>query len=278
MLLQFSTYSFEGVKLPDTWSGTKETRYSDIPIIGRKPTLQRIGESLEEITIGIIFSGENCNPRKELEALDTLRQKSIVSNLVDGSGRNYGKFVITAIDYSPMQCLSNGVPILLSATINFLEYNSQKTITEQKGEALSINTPIPRLKIQQIESPPVSINNKINKGILQSNKITITDNLSVNKLAQINEMASTAKAYFEDALDKIQRTEKLVNRTKQLRDSLSNAIESAGSLADYAKKGEITKLAGAKSTLDSSTSIVKDNSSILAAVIGSREGGLVWTL
>lgn len=273
MLLQFDTYSFEGVKLPDTWSGTKETRYSEIPIIARKPTLQRIGESLEELTIGILFSGEHCNPGKELESLDNLRKKAVVSNLVDGSGRNYGKFVITSIDYTPLQCLSNGVPILLSATISFLEYNSQRTVSEQKGIALSVNGPISGIKTPQIDSIPVSIHKDISKGVIQSQQISIPDNPSVNTLDRIKDMATTAKKHFDSALTKIRETERLAIRTKQLQSSLSNAIDSAETLATYAVNGDITKLAGAKSALDSSATTAQSNGSIIAAIIGSREGG-----
>lgn len=270
MLLQLGTYKFEGLKLPESWSSSKETKYSEIPIIGGKPSIQKVGQSLDKIDLEISFSAEYCNPQQEMDALNLSRINGEVMQLVDGTGRNYGKYVITTISEANRQCLSNGFPILITAAISLLEYNSQ-TVSSVTGEALISKSPIEQEKAPQVVTTQSDIMNTIKNGSDASKEITVTDNPSAGMLTKIKKAAESVSNTFNSAISKIQETEKLVYRLSSLVSSLQTAAYDAQVLASYAASGNITALAGAKSSLDSSVILVNDNSSLLAGIIGSRE-------
>ena len=273
MLLQLGTYKFEGLKLPESWSNSRETKYSEIPIIGGKPSIQKVGQSLDTIDLGISFSAEYCNPQDEMDSLNLSRTNGEVMQLVDGTGRNYGKFVITTISDTYSQCLSNGFPILIMATISLLEYNSQ-TVTKSTGKALTSNSPVVQTQVTQVVTTQSDISNTIKEGSNTANEITIPDNPSAGMLTKIKNAATSASQSFNSAVTKIQAVEKLVNRLSSLVTSLQTASADAQTLASYASSGNITDLAGAKSSLDSSVSLVNGNSSLLAGIIGSREDSI----
>ena len=51
MFLTFANITFQGIKLPQSWDGSFETNYGQIPIIGSKPVVQGTGEKLDEYDI-----------------------------------------------------------------------------------------------------------------------------------------------------------------------------------------------------------------------------------
>ena len=270
IFLQLGNYKFEGIKLPQSWSSNKETKYSEIPIINSKPILQKTGEALEELEFGISLSSQFCNPAKELSKLNYSRRVGEVLQLVDGKGVNYGKFVIKSISSVNETCLSDGTPIKINASIALTEYVGE-VITDKKGIALKSNNPTIQIpKPQGITLAPEAMN-KIKAGTLKSNfKIPLSPTQGM--LNKIKKTTDDIWSDFGDAVTLIQKSEKLVRKTKNLVNSLKNAQVSSRTLSNYIVNGQIVKLAGAKTSLDTNIREVKRNSAILAAIIGSREG------
>lgn len=270
IFLQLGYYAFEGIKLPQSWSSSKETKYSEIPIINSKPILQKTGESLEELEFGISLSSQFCNPAKELSKLNYSRSIGEVLQLVDGKGVNYGSFVIKTISSINETCLSDGTPTRINASIALVEYIGEKII-DKKGVALKSNEPTIQIPRPQGITLAPSVMDKIKAGSLKSNFI-IPPTPTQGMLNKIKKTTDDIWSSFGDAITLIQKSQKLIRKTNNLVNSLNNAKISANTLGYYASTGQIVKLSGAKSSLDTNIREIKRNSSILASIIGSREG------
>jgi len=274
MFLQLGTYKFQGIKLPQSWDISYSTEYSQIPLINGKPSVQAVGENLIEQSFGIFLSSEFCNPTEEIAALNLSRINAEVLPLIDGIGRNYGKYVIKNIDVSNTQCLANGTPTAISATISLLEYNSI-TKTKNTGEALASKLPPSEIKAVQLSSTAQSIHDNITKGIMSSNQISshVTSEPSIGMYKKIASLASEAKKSFEAANTQINNTKKLIYRVTSLRTALTNAAVAAQFVRNAADINSFNDLLNANVTLGSAVSLLSVSSVPVVAFIGSREGG-----
>jgi phage protein U len=215
MFLTFGGYKFEGLRLPQTWTQSRETVYGQVDIIGGKPSLQKVGEKLEEIEIGIFLSSDWCNTETELAALDKLRINGVVSNLVTGSGNNLGKYVITSVDEDVISAIPEGYKTGISATIKLLEYNTSKTIIQKNGKAYSNNKPIEQDPLTPIPTPVQLILTSQTKAIDLSNQISIAcsgGQMTVGKLGTLKETAQQAISLYNDETNKINAISKLFQR------------------------------------------------------------------
>jgi len=299
MFLQLGTYKFEGIKLPQSWNRSRETLYGQIAIIGSKPVVQNVGEKLEEIELGIFLSSEFCTPKSEMEALHSIRTRGVVSNLVDGTGKNYGKFVITSIQEDIVNALPDGYITDISATLRLLEYNTTESLVKQTGKAFVNSNPVATLPLTVIKTPMVLIVTSIKHGTDISKQISTQiakGQMSAGKLNRLQQSAQSAIDNFNVATSKIDNARKMIQRgstqvhmalnqatgtltnikilasriqiaTEQI-NSIPGAILGADSLQDYAdlmNNGEL---------LSSGVYALNIASTPFAAVIGSREGGI----
>lgn len=274
MFLQLGTYKFEGTKLPQSWGAKYETLFGQIPIINNKPVVQKIGQALDEIEIGILLASDFCVPQDELDNLNSIRSKGIVSILTDGNGKNYGKFVLTSIEVDNVQNAPDGTPLQISATIKLLEYNTNKTVTDNTGIALSSNNPSAEDAITQKISSGKDLMNTIKSGQKTSSNIASAvknGSFTSNKFAQISGWAASAKSSYESAQNKIENIKGFVNRAINLKIALDDAISAVESIKSAADIKNFSDLMAANTILDTSVYQLTGASSILAAFIGSRE-------
>jgi phage protein U len=142
MFLTFGNITFQGIKLPQTFESSFETNYGQIPIIASKPVVQGTGEKLDEHDLTAYFHIDFCTPRTEVNVLQTMRKAGTVSYLVDGTGKNYGRFVITTLQESKVTCLNDGYETSITIQIHLLEYNTNASMIKQTGSALVSQNPV----------------------------------------------------------------------------------------------------------------------------------------
>ena len=296
MFLQLGTYKFEVGTLPQSWSNSKETLYGQVAIIGGKPVVQQVGEKLEEIELSIFLSSEFCTPKTELEALHAIRTKGVVSQLVDGTGRNYGKFVITSINEDNINALPDGYVTDSSATLHLLEYNTTDSLTLRKGKALSTSKPIAVVPLVPLQSPTMGImvsmkagNNisnqlsqQIAKGQMSSGKLSEIQSKSAKAISSYNQItakidaksklvlrgATTVKSKINETNATLTNINILSGKLKLATDQIKNtpgAVLGADSLQDY------VDLANNGNQLSGLMYSLNIASSPFAAVVGSRE-------
>jgi len=275
MFLQLGSYKFNGVKLPQSWSNISEANYEQVPIISKKPVLQKTGDQLEEIDLGILLSAEYCVPDDELTSLKTMISTGEVSSLIDGNGKNYGKFVITSVDNSIVMAMNNGTPSLISLTLKLLEYNSNSTVTENTGEAVSSNNPVTQTAVSPKQGTGLLINANMKAGTSAVSKISSSVSSSPTKgmYSKISGLATSAKTYFTTVNSQINATKKIVYRATNLVTSITSLNSALDTLKNAADIKNGTDLLSANEEVGSAMYKVKNYYAKVAAFIGSREGG-----
>ena len=277
MFLTFANITFQGIKLPQSWDGSFETNYGQIPIIGSKPVVQGTGEKLDEYDITALFHIEFCTPRAEMHALQKVRKGGIVDYLVDGTGKNYGKFVITTLSESKVVCLDNGYPTAITCQIHLLEYNTNASFIKQTGSALVSQSPVPIAAIPLKQSTGLSIAESVKSGQISSARLqaSIAANPAPSNgmYTKIAATADSAKSSFMQANTKVEATKKIAFRAI----NLSNSITMVNSALDDIKAAAAVKnpndLLTANNKLTDSLYYMNKSYAPVAAFIGSREGG-----
>ncbi len=274
MFIQLGTYKFENAVLPQSWSSSNETVYAQIPIINGKPVLQAVGEALAELSISVYFSAEFCNPQAELDKLNQSRSNREILPMISGSGRNFGKFVISKIDQDNSVCNPDGSISGMSVSISLIEYNSYIE-TKATGKALTSSAPVTEVAKIQPKGIALSIQSDIDTGKTSASQISKDSQTqpTVGKFNKIKENAQKAKDAFNSANEKINKTKKLVYRVQGLYTALGQAQTAADLVRVAAESNSFDDLMNANVLLEGAVNSINDSSAPLAAFIGSREGG-----
>lgn len=274
MFLILGTYKFEGVKLPQSWGLTYETEYGQIPIINAKPIVQRVGEKLQTIEIGIFLSADFCKPQDELDGLNASRKAGEVMSLIDGTGRNYGKYVITGISVTNVTNLDNGYPVAISANLSLLEYNSNKIDTVNKGIALTSNQPIAQRPAITAPSTGAAIQAKTKLGLKSISTVTaIKTAPSAGMKAKLQKTITEGKAAFASANAKVEQTKKLVYRAQNIGTAYQQCIQAFDEVSAALSNGSFNDVMAANTRLSNAGYYLKSANAPIVAFIGSREGG-----
>ena len=99
MYAQLGDVVFNGLIGPSSFSSGIEAKYAEQERIESKPRLQRTGEGLREISLGIKFHSSYCNPEAQLSTLEGHRSTGEVLAYIRGDGSLLGSFVITSINH-----------------------------------------------------------------------------------------------------------------------------------------------------------------------------------
>ncbi len=277
MFLTFGNITFQGIKLPQTFESSFETQYGQIPIIGSKPVVQGTGEKLDEHDITAYFHSDFCTPRTEVNVLQTMRKAGTVAYLVDGTGKNYGQFVLTTLQESKVTCLSDGYETSITVQIHLLEYNTNVSVLKQTGSALVSQNPV---KVDPI-SPKQSVGASVNADMLSATQASskLQSNISESKTPsdgkykRIASVATSAKSSIASADAKVASTKKIAYRAVNLRNSFIMVNSALDDVHAAATIKNYNDLLTANNKLTDSLSYMNKSYAPVAAFIGSREGG-----
>jgi phage protein U len=277
MFLTFGNITFQGIKLPQTWDSSYETNYGQIPIIVSKPVVQGTGEKLDEHDITAYFHADFCTPRTEVTALQTMRKAGTVAYLVDGTGKNYGRFVITTLQETKVTCLDNGYETSVTISLHLLEYNTNASYIKQTGKALSSQNPVKETAATPLVSPALEIHTSTKNALQTSaslqSKITANSTPTSGMYNTISTLATQAKAYFTEVNSLIAVTNKIIARVKTLQSSITSVNSNLDQIVTYASAGDYNNLSTANTNLSDSLDTFNSSYAPVAAFIGSREGG-----
>ena len=214
-------------------------------------------------------------PDDELTSLKTMISTGEVSSLIDGNGKNYGKFVITSVDNSIVMAMNNGIPSLISLTLKLLEYNSNSIVTENTGEAVASNNPVTQTAVSPKQGTGLLINANMKAGTSDGSKISSSVSSSPTKgmYSKISGLATSAKTYFTTVNSQINATKKIVYRATNLVTSITSLNSALDTLKNAADIKNGTDLLSANEEVESAMYKVKNYYAKVAAFIGSREGG-----
>lgn len=271
--LQLGTYKFQGVKLPQSWGQNYEMGYEEIGVVGGKPVVQRTGEKLDTIELTAYFTTDFCKPQDEIDALNLIRKNGEVFSVVDGNGRNYGKFVLKNVSVGVENSLPNGYLTAANVTISLLEYNTNEVITVSSGLAIAGNNPAEETPIIADDNLTVSLQKDITSGKRNAEKVNTESKKTTKNYSKIVTFAQDAKAAYQSANTKIEQTKKTVYRAQELQGAITSTI---AALDDVISAGTIESpndLLLVNSRMNTAVYQAEKANAPVVALIGSREGG-----
>lgn len=111
MFFQLGTRQYNGLKSFVSFGEDSEAVVVEYALIGRKPRLQGVANTLTLINISFFFHQEFCNVKEEIAALKKSKSEYEILPLLSGTGEVMGEFVITqiSIDRSQMDDLGNTI-------------------------------------------------------------------------------------------------------------------------------------------------------------------------
>lgn len=224
---QIGAVRFEGLKGFLSFQQSLSGRLAEMPIIGGKPRLQKVGDDLETIQLSIRlhrgFFGRT--PQEDFDQLvDYMRSGQAIA-FSDGAGTLLGNFVVAALEKTPEFSDTLGVPISFIVGMTLKEYvdpNPSLTQLQQavdSGFATSANKIIP-VEITRLATTADSLTS------LQVYQVASGGGLAVQSIEQAAEAASQKESLFAKAAA-------LVSKAK---DTLDEIIERVNTVASIAAK------------------------------------------
>jgi phage protein U len=112
--------------------------YAVISISSGKPSLQAIGETLSEITIGVMLrSALGHDVAGMLAQIDAMRRSGTPQLLVFADGVYKGNYVIVDRPVTIARTDASGTITEADVTINLLEYSDRQVVDQRRTEASS---------------------------------------------------------------------------------------------------------------------------------------------
>ncbi len=118
-MLSFGQYKFT----PTSLRYSKENRWSIIECIGKIPSLQNIGQVVENIDLEGTIYLHNFNGLNQLKNMKEAEKDQEKHTLVDSSGNVLGQFVITRLEEKQMYFFPNGLPKKVEFSLSLKRYS-----------------------------------------------------------------------------------------------------------------------------------------------------------
>lgn len=112
------TLAFDELQRRASW------RHATSPRVGARDAAQFVGIGEETISLPGTVYREIADGQVSLDALRTMASTGDPWALVDGNGRVYGAFVITAIDERQKTFVAGGVPLRIDFAIDLLRVDA----------------------------------------------------------------------------------------------------------------------------------------------------------
>lgn len=163
MFAQLGNIVFDGLfGFNDLRFDGEEVSYAEFNLFGRKPTMQKTGVSLLEITTSITLNADFVNINDKLKALQAYKNSGEVVSLLMGSGLMIGNFVVVATPFSVDSAFPDGtfqqitIDLTLKEHVSYSIAQQQKQTAQRKAFAVGNKKPVVRKT-----PPPVSIERQI---------------------------------------------------------------------------------------------------------------------
>jgi len=122
LFAQLGNIQFDLITYFDGLSSTSAYNFAQHERINNKPILQYLGENLEELNIKLNFHSNFCNPKTEIQKLQTAAKTGKPLKFIKGNGDYIGAFVISEISEEIIQTSNEGSLISVKAEVKLLEY------------------------------------------------------------------------------------------------------------------------------------------------------------
>jgi phage protein U len=281
VFLQIGRLQVEGLNAPSSWSEAHEAKYGEIPHIGRKPSVQFVGEELVNLSLLIRLSQYFGNPDVAISYLKEAKSTGEILPLITGAGVLIGRFVLKSIDINIRKANEKGELISADLTLDLGEYVAPpgiETRNPNEGTALSGNGAISMTPARPIMTNERSMMNDIqeassNVSKLRSSLKTVQNGTKLLKrgVRDAKNLANATRNLYTSAQTKLNQAEKIAKRATRMPASLDEAIAYADNLARLDNLAQLDELERNTDNLSKAAERVTNNLAVGAAFVGTRE-------
>lgn len=132
MFAQLGSVVFEVVGALTEFGARREYSYAEHARIENKPTVQYVGEGLEEADLGFALDEWLCDPAEALKALHDLAAAHQAVPLLWGSAVQPGTYVLRNIEHTVAQAGPDGRPQRITGRIKLQEWVKPPQATETR--------------------------------------------------------------------------------------------------------------------------------------------------
>ncbi|MCD8173806.1 MAG: phage tail protein [Alistipes sp.] len=288
MFAQLGEHIFEGGKAPSAIHQTYAVKYGRISLVNRKDASQFNGEELDEIQLTVNYHHQFCNPSEEIRALRESMSSGEILPFLWGDGTVVGNYTITSVEVTGKQYTDIGQLLAAEVSIDLLEYADGEE-PEPRGLAvrpavtdLTASDAVPAAEppAEPVPSPANSITSDV--GEAKTKVSGIKNALSNVKkgtstyregVRDVRKLSTSAAQLFTQAKNKVEATQKIVQRATDLPSSLGEAITYAENLAKVDDVVDIRTLEQSIDLLADSTDKISGRMGSVVAFSATREGG-----
>jgi len=222
MYAQLGDIIFDLLLGPEAYEDNQETDYAQIPLINRKPKLQRTGEKLQEVNIVIALREQFCVPEEQIKIFNDKRITGEVMTWTWGSGDIEGDFVIKSVKKNINALSPYGQFRDVTINIGLIEYyNSDKigaikSLAKRNAFATSLTAPTPENLEVTEPSPATSVMKDISGADLNNGQTAGKLEDASNKFKNNDAIIDAAQAYVNKVKADLYQVKRLIMNTQSL--------------------------------------------------------------
>ena len=267
---------------PLSWIEAHGAKYAEIPHVGGKPSIQFTAEDLVGLEWQFKLSREFCDPGDALSKLHIAKSTGEVLPIILGNGVFVGRFVIRTLDVGVKQTTAQGDLITVTIGVSFLEYIPPPGSDAQRNDGAGIrgNGAMPQRPARPVTTEPQSMMSDISNARNLINQIK-AGYAAVRKgtkalkrgIRDAKKLAASVKNFYQSALTKINKFNKLKKRLTKLPTSLEDAIAYANALEQLDNLANVSEFGLLTNGMEKAADNVMGDSSGGAAFCGTKEIG-----
>ena len=269
MYAQLGLTVFDGLVGFHDFERVAEAKYAEVDLIGGKPDLQRTGDALIDITIGVRLHESFCNPEDNFAQFEGYRVNGDILPFVNGYGTLLGNYVIEKLKQTVLNLDTSGRVTLCECELTLKEFVDPNRAVTVSSNAKANAFAVDNTSLTAISAGVPSNPNAVIFGSLSD----LSDSLggATASVKATGKDAANVASYFKNALAE-------VNKAYTTANDLQTKIEVYISEGVGAYTGMVDTLTAVKSNITSlKTAIVAGN--VGAAISGvSVFGSSVYQL
>jgi len=255
---------FSNLLGPSSFSGKDEANYAQHDVILNKPRLQKMGDQLEEIQLGMLLHNSFCEPAQVLRQLREYTRTGTIVPLIYGTGEVAGEYVVCSIEREQKQTSPNGELVELQLTVKLKEFfdpdklGSKELAAKAAAFAFQEIKPLPTQFIPQASNPVNlvmgdvvevgSATAEINRTVDLLNKGLTTVQRAQATIARLSQKAAQGSANIQSRVSQYQALSQSAQQLPAKANALNNTALQMGALMPITSIDDVTSVNGQMQT------------------------------
>lgn len=281
---QLGDIVFENSVAPNSQELTGSAVYAEHALISGKPRLQRTGDSLDDLKLGMKLHVGYCDPEAVIKQLVAYRNSGAICRYITGYGRLVGTFVITSIKQTDASAGPNGKLIETDIEVSLIESYVQDASSSvvaaaiAAGIAMANNNPIekvvaitPLTATAIAGTETVAFSAGTNDLQQQIKAAQVNPSAAEVALSKSKQQAAKMQTSLAKAITAVNMTTlSIYDRTRQFEAACVSALASVATFKAACEAGDIIEAADALIGVTASNADITTSAEILSEIQSSR--------